>query len=91
MTNLTAVWDENATDEDVVRAYQFLINTGQAWQLEGHVGRTAMNLIEEGVCALGPSSVSDYYGNTLPGRLDVEPGTMGSVEFVNAKGNEVME
>lgn len=88
---MAALWDDTASGADVVRTYQFLINTGQAWQLEGHVGRTAMALIEEGVCALGPESVSDYYGNTLPGRFDVEPGTLGSVEFVNDKGNEVLE
>jgi hypothetical protein len=33
-----------------VEAYQFLIDTGAAWHLQGRIGREAMRLIEEGEC-----------------------------------------
>lgn len=41
----------NADSEDqVVQAWQTLINTGLAWQLQGWFGRTATDLIERGIC-----------------------------------------
>jgi len=38
--------DEPAT----VRLFQELINTGLAWQLQGHYGRTAHDLLSQGIC-----------------------------------------
>jgi hypothetical protein len=40
---------EGASEEEQVRAWQYLVDTGQAWQLQGWFGRTAMALIEAGV------------------------------------------
>jgi len=79
----SAIWDENATEYDVIETYQALINNGMAWQLEGHVGRTAMALIQDGVCMLGETSHTDYYGNYIPSRDEV-PGKPGSPEYVEA-------
>lgn len=40
---------EEAEDEEEVRAaWQHLVNTGLAWQLQGWFGRTARDLIEAG-------------------------------------------
>ena len=39
------------SDEERIRAWQHLIDTGLAWQLQGSFGRTAMNLIESGICS----------------------------------------
>jgi hypothetical protein len=77
----SALWDEEATEDEVIETYQALIDSGDAWTLEGHVGRTAMGLIEAGVCTLGPTAHRDYWGNVVPGRDEVEPGTKGSAEF----------
>ena len=45
---------EGDTDEEreasVIAAWQHLINTGLAWNLQGWFGRTANSLIEQGVC-----------------------------------------
>ena len=41
---------EEAENEDlVIEAWQHLVDTGLAWQLQGWFGRTAMNLIEQGI------------------------------------------
>ena len=36
--------------EEAVRFFQGLINTGMAWTLQGSYGRTARDLIEAGLC-----------------------------------------
>jgi hypothetical protein len=42
---------EEAEDEDqVIEAWQTLIDTGLAWQLQGSFGRQAQALIDHGIC-----------------------------------------
>lgn len=79
--NADFLWDEDATQEEVIAGYQGLINSGMAWKLEGHVGRTAMAMIENGDCMLGEEGHRDYWGNYVPSRHEVQSGTKGSPEF----------
>ncbi len=44
-------------DKDMVEFFSELVKTGNAWTLQGHYGRTAMNLIE--------NEVIDRQGNIL--------------------------
>lgn len=67
--------------DEYAEAMQELINTGVAWRLEGSVGREAMAMIESGDCMLGDQSHRDYYGNYIPSRYEVKPGTKGSPEY----------
>lgn len=41
---------EAESDEQGFKAWQHLIDTGLAWQLQGFFGRTARDLIEAGIC-----------------------------------------
>jgi hypothetical protein len=34
----------------IIKAWQHLIDTGRAWTLQGWFGRTASDLIEQGIC-----------------------------------------
>lgn len=38
------------TEDEVIEAFQHLINTGVAWSLQGFYGRTAAHLITIGLC-----------------------------------------
>lgn len=40
---------EEGTEEEVIEAWQYLVDTGLCWQLQGWFGRTASDLIEQGV------------------------------------------
>jgi hypothetical protein len=40
---------EAESEEQVLQAWQTLVDTGMAWQLQGWFGRTAKHLIEEGL------------------------------------------
>lgn len=67
---------------------QSLIDSGMAWRLEGHIGRQAMAAIEAGDCVLGEEGHRDYWGNRVPSRYEVEPGTLGSPEYAAKRQRE---
>lgn len=56
MTNYEAVsiaegfCDFTPTEQEIAEAWQHLIDTGLVWTLQGWFGRTAEQLIEQGVC-----------------------------------------
>lgn len=68
-----------AQDPDA-RWLQDLINVGE-WRLEGYVGRQMMAAIEAGICVLGPRPARDYWGNRIPSRYEIVPGSVGSIEY----------
>ena len=59
---------------------QDMIDTGQAWGMEGHVGRMAMQALRDGACILPKTTGKDYWGNVIPAINMVQPGTTGSIE-----------
>ena len=46
--------------QETIAAYQFLINTGQVWSLQGRYGRTAQHLIEVGICSAPQTNNQSY-------------------------------
>lgn len=40
---------EDHTEEEHIEAWQYLVDTGVAWQLQGWYGRNAARLIEAGI------------------------------------------
>jgi len=53
MPDINDIIDYENGDMDwdrIVDMFQTLINTGYAWSLQGHYGRTAQSLIDDGYC-----------------------------------------
>lgn len=49
-TGLAEGFIEAESEDQVIEAWQHLIDTGMCWQLQGWFGRTARDLIESGIC-----------------------------------------
>lgn len=64
------------------RAMQAVINSGDAWRMQGSFGRACMAAIEAGQCMLGVRGNRDYWGNWVPARDQVKAGTKGSRGYV---------
>lgn len=73
--------DAECDELDYYASIQRAINSGM-WGLQGSYGRAMMDAISAGFCMLGKSSARDYYGNYIPSRDEVQPGSKGSFEFV---------
>jgi hypothetical protein len=54
LTGAIIAFESGELDADkIVELFQRLVDTGLAWQLQGHYGRTAMSLIEAGLISKG--------------------------------------
>ena len=42
--------EEPKDENEFIKAWQFLIDSGKVWSLQGRFGRIATQLIEEGIC-----------------------------------------
>lgn len=62
---------------------QSLIDTGAAWRLEGSIGRAAMGALASGECVLPAVAHRDYWGTTVPARGELEPGSIGTIDYAN--------
>ena len=49
----------NMDELETIKFFQELINSGLAWELQGHYGRMAQHLLEEGLCEGKQSNSAD--------------------------------
>ena len=73
--------DDSVDEGEYYTSIQRAINSGM-WGLQGSYGRTMMQAISDGKCLLGLKDAKDYWGNTIPSRLQVKDGTKGSWDYV---------
>jgi hypothetical protein len=89
LNDIAVIEGEKETDEDgYYTAIQKAINGYEAWKMQGSMGRAMMAAIKAGRCMLGRHSCADYYGNRIPGRDEVAPGTKGHRSFVAEQSGE---
>ena len=73
-TGLAEGFIEAESEEQVIEAWQTLIDTGLAWQLQGWFGRQARALIDEGICLPAEES-----------KLLKAAKALGKIEFIAVK------
>ena len=76
------------TQDDTIRLFQYLIDEGHAWSLQGFYGRTAEDLIEGGYCTLSYKETEGYYvwGNPkIPSKYDLPNFAPGTEEYVQKR------
>ncbi len=49
-TGIAEGWIDAESEDQVIEAWQTLIDTGLAWRLQGWFGRQATALIDAGIC-----------------------------------------
>lgn len=76
--------EEYVDDQEYYASIQRAINAG-SWAFQGSYGRTMMAAIDAGYCVLGRKEFKDYYGNRIPSRDQVQPGTKGSEQYVEER------
>lgn len=58
---------EEDSQEDIHTAWQWLLDTGHCWHLQGFYGRTVTELLEAGLLLPPIKDHADFYGNIVRG------------------------
>lgn len=82
LTDIYNIEGEADSLQDYACSMQKAINSGMAWRMQGSYGRSAMDALEGGLCMLPMESRTDYYGNVVPPRDVLVPGSKGTRELV---------
>jgi len=82
-------WENGSlNDVDTIKLFQYLIDEGHAWNLQGFYGRTADELIEAGYCTLSYKETKGHYiwGNPMiPSKHQLKPNAPGTDAYVQKR------
>lgn len=54
------------TEEQTIMLWQYGVDTGIVWHLQGWYGRNAQALLDEGIITHSKQRTYDYYGSPIP-------------------------
>jgi hypothetical protein len=82
-------FEEGKLNEDLVAPlYQFIINSGDVWNLQGYHGSNAIIFIEQGLCVYGAKPFKSAYGMLYPSRFDISDNEPGSIAYQEKMGHK---
>ena len=64
--------DYGLTEGQEKALWQYGVDTGQVWQLQGWYGRTAQQMLDDGYLHYPEKRHHDYYGNPIPTKKEME-------------------
>ena len=70
--------------------FQYIVNTGDVWNLQGFHISPAEDLIEEGILVLGEKPSKNAYGFSYPSRYEVGNNS-GSLEYQKKQGYKYID
>lgn len=80
-------FEEGNLNEDLVAPlYQFIINSGDVWNLQGYHGSNAIIFIEQGLCVYGEKPFKSAYGMLYPSRFELTDDEPGSLAYQEKMG-----
>lgn len=89
--NLICRYENGLLEQDLIAPlYQFIVNTGQVWDLQGWHISNAEALIEEGAVVYAEKTIVNAYGWTYPSRYDVGSGA-GSLTYQSKRGYNLID
>lgn len=62
------------TEKQEIALWQHGVDTGQVWQLQGWYGRTAQDMLNNGILKYPTKKTHDYYGNPIPTQKEAKQG-----------------
>ena len=93
-TFMSLIWkyEEGRLEKKLlIPLFQYLINEGHVWNLQNFHAAYAIELIEEGVCVFGKSSVRSAYGGFYPSRFEIDADKPGSLEYQIKRGYDLIQ
>lgn len=82
-------WENGSlNDVDTIKLFQYLIDEGHVWNLQGFYGRTADELIQAGYCTLSYKETKGHYiwgSPTIPSKHQLKPNAPGTDAYVQKR------
>jgi hypothetical protein len=89
---LLCLYEQGELQEElVIPLFQYLINSGHVWNLQGYHTSMAEMFIDEGCCVFGEESFKSAYGMYYPSRFGLIEGAVGTLSYQSFRGYKYVE
>lgn len=70
--DIIAFEEGKMSEKRMLKFFQKMVNTGEVWRLQGFYGRTAMDLLKQGLIKYPKKRTYDFYGSPIPTQAEVK-------------------